>query len=218
MSVTAKAYIEHELLALVPTLRELDDINIKVIHEATTDPDADIFPFVVEYDDIEALERTLDTDPTVVEYGLVDNTGDTSIYYIEHTEETKLISPAVTDINGFMLHAETKDKGWLVQLQVPSREALQSVWEYAREHGISFSLLEMYEEKEGGTESSFGLTAEQREALEIAYRSGYFSEPREMSLSDVADELGVSSTAMGGRLRRGMRNLISSTLIDEEEQ
>lgn len=217
MSVTAKAYIEHDRLALVPTLQNLDDINIKVIHEATTDPDADIFPFVVEYGDIEALERTFDTDPTVVEYGLVDNTGDTSIYYIEHANETKLISPAVTDINGFMLHAETKDKGWLVQLQVPSREALQSVWEYARDNDISFSLLEMYEEKEGGTESSFGLTEEQREALEIAYRSGYFSEPREMSLSDVADELGVSSTAMGGRLRRGMRNLISSALIDDEE-
>jgi predicted DNA binding protein len=38
-----------------------------------------------------------------------------------------------------------------------------------------------------------------------------------MSLEDVADEVGVSSTAMSGRLRRGMRNLVSSTLIENRK-
>ena len=217
MAITAKAYIEHEELALVPTLRELGGVEIKVIHQATTDPNSDNFPFVIEYDDVDTLENALDTDPTVVQYERIDSTGGMNIYHIKHSADTKLISPGITAANGFMLHTETKDKGWLVRLQLPSREALHSVWEYARDQDISFSLLEMYEEKSGGTDSSFGLTDEQYEALTVAYRCGYFSEPREKSLSDIADELGVSSTATGGRLRRGMRNLISSTLIDETE-
>jgi predicted DNA binding protein len=217
MAITAKAYIEHEDLALVPTLRELEDVDIRVILQATTDPGSGTFPFVIEHDEIEELEAALDADHTVTDYEQIDNNNGTHIYYIQHTDIAKLISPAVTAANGFLLQAETKDKGWLIQVQLPSRDALHTVWEYARENGISFSLLEMYEKREGGSDASFGLTEEQQKALEVAYEKGYFSEPREMSLEDVADEVGVSSTAMSGRLRRGMRNLVSSTLIENRK-
>lgn len=217
MSITAKSYIEHEDLALVPTLHDLDGVNIRVIHQATTDPSSGTFPFVIEYDDIEEIEETLDTDHTVTDYEQIDSTNGTNIYHIQHTDAAKLISPAVTQANGFLLQAETKDKGWMVQAQLPSRDALHSVWEHARENDISFSLLEVYQKRKGGSNSSFGLTEEQQKALEIAYEKGYFSEPREMSLEDVANEVGVSSTAMSGRLRRGMRNLLSSTLIEDQK-
>lgn len=215
MSITAKAYIEHEDLALVPTLRELEGVNIRVILQATTDPSSGTFPFVIEYDDVEELEDSLDADHTVTNYDQIDTNNGTSIYYIRHQDATKLISPAVTQANGFLLQAETKDKGWLVQVQLPNKNALHSVWECAKEENISFNLLEMYEKREGGSNTSFGLTEEQQMALEVAYENGYFSEPREMSLEDIADEVGVSSTAMSGRLRRGIRNLVSSTIVED---
>ncbi|WP_222914351.1 helix-turn-helix domain-containing protein [Natrinema sp. SYSU A 869] len=215
MSITAKAYIEHEDLALVPTLCDLDGVNIRVIHQATTDPTSSTFPFVIEYDDLEELEETLNRDHTVTKYERIDSNNGTNIYQIQHTDTAKLISPAVTQVNGFLLQSETKDKGWLIQAQLLSRDALNSVWEYARENDINFRLLELYEKRKGGSDSSFGLTEEQQKALEIAYEKGYFSEPREMSLEDVANEVGISSTAMSGRLRRGMRNLLSSTLVED---
>ncbi|WP_440008938.1 helix-turn-helix domain-containing protein [Halomicrococcus sp. SG-WS-1] len=217
MTITAKAYIEHENLALVPTLREIEDITIRVVHQATTDPESDTFPFVIECDDNEALENALDSDHTVTDYELIDNNSGIHIYYIGHADDTLLLSPALTSVNGFMLDAKTKDRGWLVQIQLPSREELHSVWEFAEERGIDCSLIEIHEKRSEGTDISFGLTDEQQEALEVAYKSGYFSEPREKSLSDIAEEIDVSSTAMGGRLRRGMRNLVSATLIDDEE-
>ena len=65
-------------------------------------------------------------------------------------------------------------------------------------------------------ERSYGLTDEQRVALTTAYRAGYFNEPRDISLSEVADEMGLSSTAMSGRLRRGVGNLIAATLDDTD--
>nr|WP_273741510.1 helix-turn-helix domain-containing protein [Natrinema soli] len=170
---------------------------------------------MIEYDDLEELEETLNRDHTVTEYERIDSNNNTNIYQIQHTDTAKLISPAVTQVNGFLLQSETKDKGWLIQAQLSSRDALNSVWEYARENDISFNLLELYEKRKGGSDSSFGLTEEQQKALEIAYEKGYFSEPREMSLEDVANEVGISSTAMSGRLRRGMRNLLSSTLIED---
>jgi len=217
MSITTKIHIEHERLALVPTLQSLEDIAIRVITQGNTDPGSTVFPFLIDYHDRERLEETLDNDPTVQSYELVDWTDQTGIYYIEHTPETKLISSVVTDVNGFLVHTETKGNGWLVRLLLPDREALNTIWEYANENDISLDIIEIYGNTDTGGESSYGLTDEQRIALITAYENGYFGEPRDISLNEVAAEIGLSSTAMSGRLRRGMRNLIAATIIDKEE-
>ncbi|NLV15240.1 helix-turn-helix domain-containing protein [Haloarcula argentinensis] len=217
MSITTKIHIEHERLALVPTLQNLEDIAIRVITQGNTDPGSTVFPFLIEYRDRDRLEEMLDADPTVQTYELVDWTDQTGIYYIEHTPETKLISSVVTDVNGFLVHTETKGNGWLVRLLLPDREALNTIWEYANENDISLDIIEIYGNTDTGGESSYGLTDEQRIALTTAYENGYFGEPRDISLNEVADEIGLSSTAMSGRLRRGMRNLIAATIIDREE-
>ncbi|MDT3435871.1 helix-turn-helix domain-containing protein [Haloarcula sp. 1CSR25-25] len=217
MSITTKIHIEHERLALVPTLQSLEDIAIRVITQGNTDPGSTVFPFLIEYHDRKRLEESLDTDPTVKNYDLVDWTDQTGIYYIEHTPETKLISSTVTDVNGFLVHTETKGNGWLARLLLPDREALNTIWEYANENDISLDIIEIYGNTDTGGESSYGLTDEQLTALVTAYENGYFGEPRDISLNEVAEEIGLSSTAMSGRLRRGMRNLIAATVIDREE-
>ncbi|GCF15310.1 hypothetical protein Harman_32450 [Haloarcula mannanilytica] len=217
MSITTKIHIEHERLALVPTLQNLEDVTIRVITQGNTDPGSTVFPFLIDYEDRERLEEMLDTDPTVQSYELVDWTDQTGIYYIEHTPETKLISSVVTDVNGFLVHTETKGNGWLVRLLLPDRAALNTIWEYADENDISLDIIEIYGNTDTGGESSYGLTAEQRTALITAYENGYFGEPRDISLNEVAEEIGLSSTAMSGRLRRGMRNLVAATIIDKEE-
>ncbi|MBX0324437.1 helix-turn-helix domain-containing protein [Halomicroarcula sp. F13] len=218
MSITAKVHIEHERLALVPTLQTLEGINIRVITQGNTDPGSTVFPFLIEYDDRDELEATLDEDPTVDSYELVDWTDRTGIYYIEHSPETKLISTVVTDVNGFLVHTETKRHGWLVRLLLPDRAALNTIWEYANENDIALDIIEIYGNSETGGEQSYGLTEEQRTALTIAYDEGYFGEPRDISLNEVADEIGLSSTAMSGRLRRGMRNLVGATLVDDDTE
>lgn len=215
MSITAKVHIEHELLALVPTLQRLGEVNIRVITQGNTNPGSTAFPFFIEYDDRETLEETLEEDPTVDTFQLVDWMGQNGIYYIEHADEAKLISSIVTDVNGFLIHTETEGNGWLVQLLLPGREALNEIWEYANANDIAMDIIEIYGNSDANGEISYGLTDEQRIALLTVYENGYFSEPREISLSEAADEIGLSSTAMSGRLRRGMRNLISTTLADQ---
>lgn len=218
MSITAKIHIQHERLSLVPTLRTLDGVNIRVITQGTTNPGVQVFPYLIEHEDRTLLEAALDDDPTVESYELVDWTENTGIYYIENTPETKLISSVVTDVNGFLANTETKGEGWLVSLLLPDRGALNTIWEFSNEHGISLDIIEIYGNNDTGGTSSYGLTDEQKAALTLAHERGYFGEPREVSLNEVAEELGLSSTAMSGRLRRGMRNLIGATLVEAETQ
>jgi predicted DNA binding protein len=217
MSITVKLQIEHELNALGPTLRRLETVEIRPITQVTTDPGATVFPFLIEYEDRAALEAALDDDATVDSYELVDWNGQTGIYNIEHTPETKLISTVVTDVNGFLAHTESSGNGWLVQLLLPDREALMAIWEYAKENDITLDIIEIYGTDETGSEISYGLTAEQKAALITAFDSGYFEEPRNTSLEGVAEEMGLSSTAVSGRLRRGIRNLLAATVAEDDD-
>lgn len=218
MSISTKLYIEHERLAFAPTLRRLDGISINVVTQSNTNPGATVFPFLIRYDGPESIEEALDVDDTVERYELVDWTDGQGIYYIEHTEETKLISTVVTEVNGFLVQAESKSNGWLVRLVLPDREALNAIWEYAEKHDVRLDIIELYRNDDASGEGSFGLTDEQLAALQTAYERGYFDEPRGSSLNDVADEMGLSSTAMSGRLRRGMRNLIAATIAEVDEE
>jgi len=218
MSITAKVHIEHEHLALVPTLRRLDGVKIRVMTQGTTDPGSTYFPFLIEYDDPAELEAALEADVTVEAFELIDRTEDTALYYIQHTPRTRLISGIVTDENGFLVHTETKDGGWLVHLLLPDRSALNSIWEYAIANDIALDIIEIYSNGDASGQSSYGLTDEQRTALRLAFSEGYFNEPRDISLSEVADRMDLSSTAMSGRLRRGMRNLIAATIADRDHE
>lgn len=218
MSVTAKIHIQHERLALVPTLRELSDIQIQVITQGTTAPGATNFPFLINYHDRAELEARLDKDPTVEGYELVDWTDDTGIYYIEHTPETLLISTVVTEVNGLLVHTETKGNGWLARLLLPDRKALSTIWEFSAENDISLEIFEIYGKDDAGAEDSYGLTDDQTVALQTAYEEGYFGEPREVALDEVASVMGLSSTAVSGRLRRGMRNLVAATIAEVDEE
>ncbi len=215
MSIIVTLHVEHERLALVPTLQQLDGADIEVVTQGTTDPGSSEFPFLVDYDDRDGLELALESDPTVDEYKLVEWSGGGGVYYIEHTPETKLISTAVSDANGFLIHTESERNGWLVRLLLPDRAALSAVWEHAMDHGMRLDIVEIHNNETTDSGPSYGLTDEQRTTLLIAYEEGYFVEPREMSLDELADELGLSSTAVSGRLRRGMRNLVAATIATE---
>lgn len=218
MSITAKVHIEHDRLALVPTLTSLSEINIRVITQGNTDPGSTKFPFLIEYDDQDELEEMLDDDPTVETYDLIDWTEQQGIYYVEHSPETQLISTVVTDVGGFLVNTETKGSGWLVHLLLPDRDALNTIWEYTTEKDISLDIIEIYGNTDTDGRESYGLTDEQRDALQTAYSHGYFDEPRSIKLNEAADEMGLSSTAMSGRLRRGIRNLISTTIAEEKTE
>jgi predicted DNA binding protein len=214
MSLTVTLHLEHDRMALVPTLSSLQDVVVEVVPQGNTNPGTSEFPFHVEYPDRRAVEREFDADTTVNEYELIEWDEASGLYYIEHSPETVLISSAVTDANGYLVHTESDGEGWLVRLLLPDRAALNSVWEYAIDQGINLDIIEIYRNENAGAASSYGLTDEQRAALVVAYEKGYFVEPRELSLDALADEMDLSSTAMSGRLRRGMRNLIAATLVD----
>lgn len=216
MSVVAVVDVCHEDLGLTPTVRSGSAEEIRVISHSTTDPETGMFFFLVRGAD-ETFEDQLLSDPTVSEWTLVADSEETRVYRIRHPRQTKLLSPNVTELGGLMLEVKSNgDLGWTLRLQLPDRGALSDLWEFCEREGISFDLKQMFRQKGWVDGEPSGLTDAQRDALTTAYREGYFEEPRDASLVELADALDISPTAVGGRIRRGTAELVRATLVDEE--
>lgn len=206
--------IAHPDLALTPTIRDRPDTSIEVVPHSTTDPETGLFFYLVEGAD-EAFEDVLEQDHTVTDWMLADDLGSARIYRLQHPEETVLISPLTTELGGLLLDAETTGRGWTTRVQLPDREALADLWDCCETRDISFELRRMFRCDEWTGETFPEVTDEQRAALVSAHEEGYFEEPREISLAELAEQLGISSTAASGRIRRGTGQLVASTLREE---
>ncbi|WP_336363507.1 helix-turn-helix domain-containing protein [Halalkalicoccus salilacus] len=64
-----------------------------------------------------------------------------------------------------------------------------------------------------GQQGRFGLTERQESTLTAAYEHGCYGVPREVSLSELAEELDVSHQALSERLRRSHRALVENAVI-----
>lgn len=216
MSLITVADIAHDDLALTPTIQSEVASKIDVVSQSATDPKTGLFFFVVRGADVAVFEEALEIDHTVRDWWLVSEPDDSAVYRIGHTEDAILLSPVITELGGLMLDACSNDtSGWRVRLQLSDREALSELWEYCEENDISFELNRMYRQDGWMNGEPSKLTDAQRDGLVTAYEHGYFEEPREAALEDLAEVLDISPTAVSGRIRRGTAELVESILLDE---
>lgn len=224
MAIVTEVRFAHEDGALADTFVALPDVDVTVIREASTDPNGSVYLLRFDREDegYEEVGAALEADHTVRAAEPMSGFEDQHLWGIEFSEEARLLGPEVTNAGGFVLDARSSSlengrRGWYERWLVPDREALHDIWEYAREEAFEFEILEF--RGQGRTDPEYpgggAPTDEQREALLAAYEHGYFAEPRETSLEELAEVLGISPTAVGGRLRRGTRSLVGMTLVVE---
>ena len=218
MSTITKIHYSHPDMALAHTIRSLPGGEVRVLPEVATDPEHNMYFIVFEGDLDQPIAEILAEDHTVEEAKLMSDYGDQLVYGIIFTDETKLIAPKVTEVGGMSLDARSFSDGWIERWQLPSREVLAEIWEYARDNSFTFDVLELHQISDRKHDDGYGLTAEQHEALVTAFERGYFEEPRGISLVELADELDISPAAASGRLRRGLTRLIGMTIVDPDKE
>lgn len=171
-------------------------------------------------DDYDAYEDALEIDDAIETYHRLAETSDRRLYRVTIAEDAGrdvlhsiVVEYDVTIVDLTMTARETN-----LLARFPSREALFALRGACRDRGIDFRLEQLYEEgaaaNDGGVESRYGVTEAQREALVAALKAGYFDVPRGTTLEDVAADLGVSTSALSTRLRRGQENLLRNTVAN----
>ena len=218
MTISTRIYAEHPDLALTHTVRALEDVTVGVLSDAGTDPSHDGHLFWVDAPDFDAVESAMTDDPTVSTFAAVDELDDRRTYRVVYSDRATLLTPGIVDVGGLTLDARTCDDGWILGLQLEDHETLVHLDEYADRHDIHFEILDLQQEADPHRQTTFGLTDAQVEALVTAYEHGYYDDPRGITLDGLSSILGISNSAVSGRLRRGSARLVEKVLVDGEAE
>ncbi len=216
--IKAVVRVEHPAIVLTETVTHDRSSEVKSVSEAGTDPTSGKFFYHIESSDFQQFEAGLRNDRTIGDFERVIDTGDNkAIYSFVYTEEAKILSPVISAANGVILDMENDGSAWTLTIWIPERTDLAHLWDYAEQNDVDIELLRVNEYAGIGTTDA-GLTESQREALLTAFERGYFEEPRNATLSDVAADLDISQPAASGLLRRGIKRLIVSSMIDGSDK
>ena len=177
-------------------------------HEMVTIP-----YFWVRGVETENIEAEFDPHAGVNNLQLVDSVENEYLMRAEWVREYDGLLTALSETNLTILSAVGTDAGWRFEVRGDTQEALAEFRAYHKEHGMSIDVAMVHAllPIQG---DSYALTEPQREALILAYERGYFDTPRESSLEEIADELGITQQSLSSRLRRGHRRLVGETLIN----
>jgi len=212
--VTATIRLRSPTLALTEAVGHDPTATVRPVAGAGTVPDSDRYLFAVRSGDFDRFEAGLRRDDTVAAFERV-VPGDTkSVYSFAYTAEATLFSPAVAAVDGVSREWINDGTAWTVRVWLPDRSGLARLQAYAADNGIEFTLEAVTDYTAAPVGSDSGLTPKQEAALRVALELGYFEEPREVTLEEVAAELGITQPAAGGRLRRGLRRLVTAATDD----
>lgn len=167
-------------------------------------------------DTLDRFEEALGADPTVADYRRLSAFDGARLYRTRHPPDLSVVTAYDTAIatDTMLIDAVADRDGWQLRLWMPDRSSLTSFRDVCTAAGIDLAITSMYHDQPQPVGDLYGLTESQREVLLLAAEKGYFTIPRENSLADLADELDLSSQAVSERLRRGMRTLVDTVLVD----
>jgi len=213
--LTAVLRVEHPDLALTETAARDRSAAIHPVREAGTDSESGHHHIVVQSASFDRFDAALAADPTVAAFDAVTRFDEGMLYRIAYTDRAVLFSPEITRANGLALDIENDGTGWTMTVWLPDRDRLARLWSFADAHGVDIRLRRV-NDYAGPVEGTVDLTTAQREALLTALDAGYFEEPREVTLDEVAAELDISQPAAGGLLRRGIKRLLLATIARDD--
>jgi predicted DNA binding protein len=163
----------------------------------------------VETEDVEAA---FEPHAGVEDVRLVDSVEDEYLLRAMWEQEYFGVLSALAKANVVVLTGVGTKNEWRFEVRAESQESIAEFREYCQKNDIQIEVTGVHAmlpiQGEG-----YELTETQREALVLAYERGYFDTPRESSLEEIADELGITQQSLSSRLRRGHRRLIGATLV-----
>ncbi|NKE37035.1 bacterio-opsin activator [Natronococcus sp. JC468] len=165
----------------------------------------------------EEIEAALSDAGAVEDYALISDDEDRWLYDVEFDPETVDPFELVLEEDGTVLSASAAGGSWLLSVRVREREGVSSLYDRLVDHDLTPTIVRLFDVADEN-HSQCGLTQRQYETLVAAIDHGYFEIPREVSMQELSEELGISHQALSERLRRAYRALVTAELNVAEEE
>lgn len=155
----------------------------------------------------ETVADSLGAAPTITDLSVQTEGPSGTLYEVAWTDAVLDPMAGVLDRGASIQRLIGEECGWTLQLRVPDRDRLPDLQSYFETCTAEISLQRLQEVDAESFDGRFQLTPTQRETLVAAERLGYYDIPRDVTMTELADELGVSQQAVSKRLRRGHASL-----------
>lgn len=170
---------------------------------------------VTDTADLDAFEAAVDDDEHVAELVTIDAAASQPLYRIELERPPPCPSLYRSDL--LIERATGTPDEWIFRIRATDGEPLRAVQRDCHERDVRFDVRRLDRSSPTAISDQYGLTSGQREALVAAFEEGFFEIPRETSLVEVGEKLGVSGQAASERLRRAERKIIRTTVLAESD-
>lgn len=178
--------------------------------------------FWKEHDgDRQAFEQHVRKHPAVVDLDDLNGRVNASLYRIEWTDEINGLLDALRTHDILVEEAATSDGDtWIFRLRALGQEAFSALQTACYEQGIHLDIRRVQHNPTSveRDRTLVGVTPKQADALLLALEHGYFEVPREISATELAEEMGISRQAFSRRLQRGQQSIFTNLRSDLRHQ
>lgn len=175
--------------------------------------------FWASNEEFEAFEAAAEELLAIEQLTVLEREGNVVLFRVEWTENVSEFLRTIIETEATIIEAQGTADEWSFGLRFPDRESLREFRSACDDRGVEASLQRLHQltSLDGaamveGRPADYGLTEKQRETLVLAFREGYFDDPREVTLDELAATFDVSSRAVSQRLRRAVYNLVDNTV------
>lgn len=165
----------------------------------------------------DAVESALEEDPTVESFELLVETDERMLYDVTFATDAQALLDDLLADGGSLLEATATNGWWQIRMRFRDRDDLCRTHDRLVERGVNADLRRVTKLTDD-SRSHTRLTPEQQEALSAAFEHGYFEIPRQISMEELAAELGISHQALSERLRRAYETLVDAELQPMNDQ
>lgn len=151
--------------------------------------------------------------PEVKRIELVDEINDEYLLRVEWEPEKEGLLKALAETPVALLSAVGSSEEWRFEVRGDDARDISAFQEQCWENDVPVELVSLQTVAPCRSGAGYDLTEPQHEALVLAYEQGFYQSPREITLGELADHLGITGQSLGSRLRRGIHRLIGNTLI-----
>lgn len=172
-----------------------------------------VIPYVwVRGADTDDVEAAFSAHPGVKQIRPIDSVENEYLLRVEWEPEYVGILTTLTETGVILVGAVGTNEQWTFDIRGDTQEDVAEFVRLCRERDIPITMTALHALTPVMTATEAALTDAQQEALELAYEQGYFESPRQVTMAELGEVLGISQQAVASRLRRGIRNILGPTL------
>lgn len=212
MSVIGEFTVDSKDFALYNAMTAAPDMIVEIERIVATMEDRLMPYFWVSGGDQSEFEEAFRADDSVENIAKIDQVDGAILYRAEWTANVETIVYAYVEIGATIIRAVGRDENWELRIRFDDRYKLTQFREHCAEYDISFELTQLREQEQPMASAQYDLTSKQRETLVTALEAGYYDVPQQVTMAELADELGITQQALSKRFHNGHKNLITSTL------